>query len=212
MYKTYLFDMDGTVLDSAQDIADAVNHTLDMYGQPLCSLEKVMAATGNGARNLMAECLSDGDKTAQFEEIFAEFMSYYTANACVKSCPYAGIPALLEQLQAQGANVAIVSNKPHVAACELAEKFFPGIPTFGQRSGIPHKPAPDMVDAALKELGVEKEGTVYIGDSEVDVATAENAGTALIAVSWGFRSRALLESLNATQIADTPADILHFPR
>lgn len=212
MYTTYLFDMDGTVLDTAQDICDAVNHTLDLFGQPLRSLEKVMAATGNGARNLMAECLSDGDKTAQFEEIFAEFMTYYTANSCVKSCPYVGIPALLEKLKGKGANIAIVSNKPHAAVLELAEKFFPGIPAFGQRSGIPHKPAPDMVYAALEELGVEKEGAVYVGDSEVDVATAKNAGMPLIAVSWGFRSRALLESLGAAQIADKVEDILQFPR
>ena len=212
MYTTYLFDMDGTLLDTAQDICDAVNHTMEVCGHSLCTLEKVIAATGNGARNLVADCLPEGDKTAGFEEIFEEFKTYYTAHYCVKSRPYDGIPALLEQLKAQGANIAIVSNKPHAAAQELAEKFFPGIPTFGQRSGIPHKPAPDMVDAALRELGMEKENVVYVGGSEVDVATAENAGTALIAVSWGFRSRELLETLGVMQIADTPADILQFPR
>lgn len=212
MYTTYLFDMDGTLLDTAQDLSDAVNHILGKYGHPLCTYEMVVAATGNGAKELIAGCLEQGSDTPQFLEILEEYKAYYEAHSCIKTGPYAGIPELLEQLKAQKVNIAIVSNKPHGAVVELAEKFFPGIPAFGERSGIARKPAPDMVYAALKELGVEKEGAVYVGDSEVDVATAKNAGVALIAVSWGFRSRALLGSLNATQIADTPAEILQFPR
>ena len=212
MYTTYLFDMDGTVLDTAQDLCDAVNHTLEKYGQPLCSFEAVVAATGNGAKELIAGCLEQGSDTPRFSEILEEYKAYYEAHSCIKTGPYAGIPALLEQLREQGANIAIVSNKPHGAVVDLAEKFFPGIPAFGERSGIARKPAPDMVYAALEELGAEKEGAVYIGDSEVDVTTAKNADMPLIAVSWGFRSRELLASLGATQLADTAADILQFPR
>ena len=212
MYTTYLFDMDGTVLDTAHDLTDAVNYILDKYGYPACSRPAVVAATGNGARELVAGCLPEGEKTAQFETIVEHFRTYYEAHSCIKTGPYDGIPALLEQLKAQGANIAIVSNKPHGAVQELAAKFFPGIPAFGERSGIARKPAPDMVFAALDALGAEKDGAVYIGDSEVDVATVQNADMPLIAVSWGFRSRALLESLGATQIADTVADILQFPR
>lgn len=212
MYTTYLFDLDGTLLDTAQDLCDAVNHILGKYGHPLCSFERVVAATGNGAKELIAGCLKQGSETPQFSKILEEYKAYYEAHSCIKTGPYTGIPALLERLKGEGCRIAIVSNKPHGAVVELAEKFFPGIPAFGERSGIPHKPAPDMVYAALQELGVKKEDAVYIGDSEVDVATAKNAGVALIAVSWGFRSRALLESLNATQIADTPAEILQFPR
>ena len=212
MYTTYLFDLDGTLLDTAQDLCDAVNHILGKYGHPLCSFAAVVAATGNGAKELIAGCLEQGNDTPNFYKMLEEYKAYYEAHSCIKTGPYAGIPALLEQLKAQGAKIAIVSNKPHGAVVELAEKFFPGIPAFGERGGIARKPAPDMVYAALKELGAEKEGTVYVGDSEVDVATAENAALPLIAVSWGFRSRELLESLGATQIADIPADILHFPR
>ena len=212
MYTTYLFDMDGTVLDTAQDLTDAVNYILEKYGYPVCTKPCVVAATGNGARELVAGCLPEGEKTAQFETIVEQFRTYYEAHSCIKTGPYDGIPALLEQLKEQGANIAIVSNKPHGAVQELAAKFFPGIPAFGERSGIARKPAPDMVFAALEELGVGKEGAVYIGDSEVDVATVKNADMPLIAVSWGFRSRELLESLGATQIADTVADILQFPR
>ena len=212
MYTTYLFDMDGTVLDTAQDLTDAVNYILEKYGYPVCTKPCVVAATGNGARELVAGCLPEGEKTAQFETIVEHFRTYYEAHSCIKTGPYDGIPALLEQLKAQGANIAIVSNMPHGAVQELAAKFFPGIPAFGERSGIARKPAPDMVFAALEELGVGKEGAVYIGDSEVDVATVKNADMPLIAVSWGFRSRELLESLGATQIADTVADILQFPR
>ena len=212
MYTTYLFDLDGTLLDTAQDLCDAVNHILGKYGHPLCSFERVVAATGNGAKELISGCLEQGSETPHFWEILAEYKAYYEAHSCIKTGPYAGIPALLEQLKGEGCRMAIVSNKPHGAVVELAEKFFPGIPAFGERSGIARKPAPDMVYAALTELGAEKEGAVYVGDSEVDVATAENAALPLIAVSWGFRSRALLESLGAAQIADKAADILQFPR
>lgn len=212
MYTTYLFDLDGTLLDTAQDLCDAVNHILDKYGHPLCTYEAVVAATGNGAKELIAGCLEQGSETPQFSKILEEYKAYYEAHSCIKTGPYAGIPALLEQLKGEGCRIAIVSNKPHGAVVELAEKFFPGIPAFGERSGIARKPAPDMVYAALKELGVEKEGAVYVGDSEVDVATAESAAMPLIAVSWGFRGRELLTSLGATQIADKAEDILQFPR
>lgn len=211
MYTTYLFDLDGTLLDTAQDLTDAVNYTITKYGYPACSYQQVVDATGNGARELICGCLPEGVATEEFDKILEEYKAYYEAHSCIKTAPYEGIMTLLEKLQARGCKVGIVSNKPHGAVQELAAKFFPGIPAFGERAGIPRKPAPDMVCAALAELGAEKEGAVYIGDSEVDVATAKNANMPLVAVSWGFRSREVLTACGAEQIADTWKEVLNFP-
>lgn len=211
MYTTYLFDLDGTLLDTAQDLADAVNHIVTKYGYPACSYQQVVDATGNGARELIHGCLPAGVAAEEFDRILEEYKVYYEAHSCIKTAPYEGILPLLKTLQDKGCKVGIVSNKPHGAVVELAAKFFPGIPAFGEQAGIPRKPAPDMVDAALAALGAEKAGAVYVGDSEVDVATAKNAAMPLISVSWGFRSRELLESCGAVQIADSVAEVLHFP-
>lgn len=205
-YNAVLFDMDGTVLDTIADLRDAVNHTLMMYGYPTCDTQCVKDATGNGARNLIACCLPQGEDTPDFETIFREYKTYYAAHTCVKTAPYAGIPALLEELQAGGCKVAIVSNKPDGAVKTLAAQFFPDIPAFGE-AGLPRKPAPDMVYHALEILDAEKDGAVYIGDSEVDVATAQNAELDLIAVSWGFRSRERLAESGAAEIVDTVAQL-----
>lgn len=211
MYTTYLFDLDGTLLDTAQDLTDAVNYIITKYGYNVCSYQQVVDATGNGARELIAGCLPEGVAAAEFDKILEEYKDYYEAHSCIKTAPYEGILPLLETLKKRGCKVGIVSNKPHGAVVELAAKFFPGIPAFGERSGIPRKPAPDMVYAALTELSAEKEGAVYVGDSEVDVATAKSAAMPLIAVSWGFRNRELLESCGAVQIADMVEEVLHFP-
>ena len=119
-----------------------------------------------------------------------------------------GVPELLERLRQAGCKVAIVSNKPHGAACELAEQFFPGVPTFGESPATPRKPAPDMVLHALAALGADKDTAVYVGDSEVDVQTARNAGLPLIAVSWGFRGRRALAETGAAVIVDTAEEIV----
>lgn len=205
-YKTCLFDMDGTVLDTIADLRDAVNHTLALYGHPACDTQRVKDATGNGARNLIAHCLPQGEATPDFEAIFSAYKSYYAAHSCIKTAPYEGITALLQELQEDGCKVAIVSNKPDGAVKELAARFFPGIPAFGE-AGLPRKPAPDMVYHALDVLGADRANAAYIGDSEVDVATAKNAGLELIAVSWGFRSRAHLVQSGAVTIVDSVAEL-----
>ena len=205
-YKTCLFDMDGTVLDTIADLRDAVNHTLALYGHPACDTQRVKDATGNGARNLIAHCLPQGEATPDFEAIFSAYKSYYAAHSCIKTAPYEGITALLQELQEDGCKVAIVSNKPDGAVKELAARFFPGIPAFGE-AGLPRKPAPDMVYHALDVLGADRANAAYIGDSEVDVATAKNAGLELIAVSWGFRSRPHLVQSGAVTIVDSVAEL-----
>lgn len=206
-YKTYLFDMDGTLLDTLDDLTAAVNHTMAQYGYPRRTREEVRQGLGNGAVKLIAALLPAGEDTPDFDAIMRDYKAWYQAHTCVLTRPYPGVPELLAHLTRQGCRVAIVSNKPHGAACELAEKFFPGVPTFGESPATPRKPAPDMVFHALTALGAEKDTAVYVGDSEVDVQTARNAGLPLIAVSWGFRGRKALAEAGAATIVDAAAEI-----
>lgn len=206
-YDTYLFDMDGTLLDTLDDLAAAVNHTLARYGYPLRSREEVRQGLGNGAARLMAAMLPQGEATPDFDAILADYRAWYQAHPCVLSRPYPGVPELLAALRQRGCKLAIVTNKPHGAAAALAERFFPDLLIIGERPGIPRKPAPDMVQQALDALHAPREGAVYVGDSEVDVATARSAGLPLIGVSWGFRGREVLAAAGADTIVDNPAEI-----
>ena len=208
IYNTYLFDMDGTLLDTLADLTAAVNHTLEQYGYPRRTIEQVRKGLGNGAVKLMAAMLPQGEETPGFADIMRDYRAWYQAHACVETCPYPGVPEMLKRLRQRGCKVAIVSNKPHGAACELAERFFPGVPTFGESPETPRKPAPDMVFHALTALGAGKEGAVYVGDSEVDVQTARNAGLPVIGVAWGFRGREALAAAGAETIVDTAAELL----
>ena len=207
-YATYLFDMDGTLLDTLADLTAAVNHTLARYGYPRRTIEQVRKGLGNGAAKLVAAMLPQGEETPGFADIMRDYRAWYQAHACVETCPYPGVPEMLKRLRQRGCKVAIVSNKPHGAACELAERFFPGVPTFGERPETPRKPAPDMVFHALAALGAGKENAVYVGDSEVDVQTARNAGLPVIGVAWGFRGREALAAAGAETIVDTAAELL----
>ena len=207
-YATYLFDMDGTLLNTLADLTAAVNHTLEQYGYPRRTIEQVRKGLGNGAVKLMAAMLPQGEETPGFADIMRDYRAWYQAHACVETCPYPGVPEMLERLRQRGCKVAIVSNKPHGAACELAERFFPGVPTFGEGPETPRKPAPDMVFHALAALGAGKENAVYVGDSEVDVQTARNAGLPVIGVAWGFRGRGALAAAGAETIVDTAAELL----
>ena len=208
IYNTYLFDMDGTLLDTLADLTAAVNHTLARYGYPRRTIEQVRKGLGNGAVKLMAAMLPQGEETPGFADIMRDYRAWYQAHACVETCPYPGVPEMLKRLRQRGCKVAIVSNKPHGAACELAERFFPGVPTFGESPETPRKPAPDMVFHALTALGAGKEGAVYVGDSEVDVQTARNAGLPVSGVAWGFRGREALAAAGAETIVDTAAELL----
>ena len=154
-YKTYLFDMDGTLLDTLDDLTAAVNHTLEQYGYTRRTREEVRRGLGNGAVKLMASALPQGEDTPEFAAIMRDYKAWYQAHTCVLTRPYPGVPELLERLRQAGCKVAIVYNKPHGAACELAEQFFPGVPTFGESPATPRKPAPDMVLHALAALGAD---------------------------------------------------------
>ena len=207
-YKAVLFDMDGTLLDTLADMAAAVNHILSVHGYPLRTVEEVRTFVGNGARKLMERALPPDVTGDAFEALLEEYRQWYEAHACVKTAPYPGVPAVLAALHRAGVRCAVVSNKPDGATRELAARFFPGLPAFGQQDGIPAKPAPDMVYHALAELGVEASAAAYVGDSEVDVALARNAKLPLVAVSWGFRGREALEEAGAALVVDDAATLL----
>ena len=205
-----LFDLDGTLLDTLADLADSVNHVLASFGYSPRTVEEVRQFVGNGAARLIAQAVPEGADPAP---VLAAFQSYYSAHCQIKTKPYEGIPELLAALRRAGVRTAVVSNKPDETTRTLAARFFPELDgALGQRDGVAAKPAPDMVQAVLSRLGAEPGRALYVGDSEVDVDTARNAGLAMIGVSWGFRGRAALESAGAPAVADTPAQLLELLR
>lgn len=186
-----LFDLDGTLLDTLDDLMDATNHILAQNGYPTRTRQEIRAFVGNGARNLLAKAAPEGDADA----LLAQFQPYYAAHCQVKTRPYPGILEVLAQL-VQRYPVAIVSNKPDGAVKALCDELFPGIPAMGERPNCPRKPAPDMVYRAMEMLGVER--CIYIGDSEVDVVTAKNAGVPCVSVLWGFRDKEEIKAVGGT--------------
>lgn len=209
---TVIFDLDGTLLDTLQDLANAVNYALRTQGMPERTIEEVRQFVGNGVRLLMIRAIPDGENNPLFEETFALFKSYYGEHCNDNTKPYDGIIEMLETLTEHGYAVAIVSNKIDFAVKELNEQYFEGIVpvAIGEKEGIRRKPAPDTVEEALRELGKTKEEAVYVGDSDVDIETAKNAGMPCISVLWGFRDRAFLEEHGAENYAESAVDILRF--
>lgn len=207
-HKAVIFDMDGTVLDTLSDLENAVNKTLSAFGLPICSHEQVRCYVGNGALRLIQQAAPHSSET-QIQALLDYFKDYYGKNCELSTAPYQGITELLAGLRAAGLKLAVVSNKPHFAVVELAEKFFPGLfdVALGQSDGIPRKPAPDMVELAMDKMGVEKAESVYIGDSEVDVFTAKNTGIDCISVTWGFRTIAELEENGAYLFAHSTKEL-----
>ena len=207
-YNAVLFDLDGTLLDTLGDLRLGVNLVLERHGYPERTLEEIRCFVGNGARQLMRLALPEGTAAEELEAILKEYLDWYAVNFCVKAAPYAGVKAVVDALVQKGVKVAIVSNKPDATTKKLGEMFFPGLPAFGQRDDTPKKPAPEMVWKAMETLGVTAEEAVYVGDSEVDVATARNAGLPLVAVSWGFRTVAELTAAGAVTIVHTAEELL----
>ena len=208
-YTAVVFDLDGTLLNTLEDLMDAVNYALDKYGYPIRTLEEIRHFVGNGVRKLMERSLPDGASNPDFEEILSAFRTYYSIHCEDKTHAYDGILELMQQLKNSGYKIAIVSNKLDSAVKELNQSYFNGYvqAAIGEKEGIRRKPAPDMVENALAELNCSKEEAVYIGDSEVDIQTAANAGLDCISVSWGFRDPDFLLKCGATVIADTPQQI-----
>ncbi len=212
MYDTYIFDLDGTLLDTLDDLAAAVNYALRQHGMPEHTREDVRRFVGNGVRLLMTRAIPDGEDNPLFEATFQTFREYYMEHSLDTTRPYDGIPELLGELRARGKRVAVVSNKFYAATSELCHHFFPDTVEVAigehEAEGIRKKPAPDTVKEAFRQLGVDSRNAVYIGDSDVDLQTARNAGLPCISVLWGFRDRAFLEAHGATTFVTTPEEIL----
>jgi phosphoglycolate phosphatase len=211
-YSTYIFDLDGTLLDTIGDLAASVNFALRTHGMPEHSLDDVRRFVGNGVRKLMERAVPNGADNPRFDETFATFRQYYMAHSLDTTRPYEGIPETLAALKARGCHLAVVSNKMMAATQELCHHFFPDTIEVAigedEAAGIRRKPAPDTVFAALKALGVGKEDAAYVGDSDVDIQTARNAGLPCISVLWGFRDRDFLVSHGAQTFITHPAELL----
>lgn len=207
--KTVLWDLDGTLLDTLEDLADGVNHALKAFSHPERSLEEIRSFVGNGSRALIACCLPKGLEHPQFEEIHTEFQSYYRNHCQIKTKAFEGVLPLLKRLKDKGLKMSIVSNKPHPAVVKLAADYFDALVenAVGEKPGVPRKPARDMIVNAMAELSASPESTVYVGDSEVDVKTAANAGIPCISVCWGFRDESELKQAGATCICHTMAEL-----
>lgn len=208
--ETVIFDLDGTLLNTIDDLTDSINVICQEFGYPKHSIESVKGFVGNGIRKLLERAIPGGTDNSDYEKIYKTFCAYYQKNCRNKTRPYEGIEELLLALKEQGISLGIVSNKNHNAVVKLNDDFFKEAITaaIGQSDNTRKKPAPDTVFEAMKTLNAKKETTVYIGDSEVDKETADNAGILCILVSWGFREREMLEKLGAWKIADSPEQIL----
>ncbi len=208
-YEIYIFDLDGTLLDTLQDLAASVNYALRQHHMPEHSIDDVRRFVGNGVRRLMERAIPEGAANPAFEAAFATFREYYMEHSLDTTRPYDGIPELIHELKKRGCRMAVVSNKMMAATQELVHHFFPEIEVAigeDEAAGIRKKPAPDTVFAAMKQLG---EGSaVYVGDSDVDLATARNSGLPCISVLWGFRDRDFLLAHGATTFVEQPLDIL----
>lgn len=196
-----LFDLDGTLLDTLQDLTDATNYALRTLSYPERTIDEVRRFVGNGALRLFEQAVPTGEDP---QAALAVFRTYYDAHCLDKTAPYRGIPEALAALS-QCYPVAIVSNKPDSAVKALCAELFPGFYARGESADCPRKPAPDMVYAAMRAIGVER--CIYVGDSEVDILTARNAGVPCLSVLWGFRDRALLTDCGAAVFCEDPADL-----
>lgn len=209
-YELIIFDMDGTILDTLEDLQSSLNHALALSGFAVRSLDEVRSFVGNGIGKLIERSLPASSLPAHFEKVYGDFMAHYTIHCTDLTRPYAGIPQLISTLRKKGCQTAVVSNKADAAVGELCRRYFPGLFDYaiGEREGLARKPEADLVNFVLKELNCPKEKTVYIGDSEVDIATAQNAGLDAVIVDWGFRDTAFLKKQGAKTIASSPEEIL----
>ena len=207
--STIVFDLDGTLLNTLEDLADSTNYALRQYGFAERTLEEIRAFVGNGVRKLIERALPEGAENPLFNSVFSCFKSYYVDHCMEKTGLYAGIPEMLHELKSAGYHLAIVSNKLQSGVDELYEHYFSDTVdvAVGERPELNRKPAPDMVLLALEKLGVSTDEAVYVGDSDVDVATARNSGLPCISVLWGFRDKEFLVQHGAHCFAQTPEEI-----
>lgn len=209
MYKLAVFDMDGTILDTLEDLKDSTNYALEKCGYPTRSYDEVRRFVGNGIRKLIERAVPEGLTVEQIDRVHEVFTEHYKVHCADKTKAYDGIKPLLEKLRASGVKTAVVSNKADYGVQELCKEYFDGLFDYavGEREGIRRKPAPDAVNEALRVLGMDKSEAVYIGDSDVDFETAKNAELPCISVLWGFRDEEFLREKGATLFVHDPAEI-----
>ncbi|MBQ4077408.1 MAG: HAD family hydrolase [Mailhella sp.] len=209
-YEAVVFDLDGTLLDTLEDLRNSVNYALRLHGFPERTYEEIRTFVGNGVRNLMLKAVPGGDATPSFEAVFADFRAHYAVHWRELTAPYEGVVPLVEELHRRGLKLAVVSNKSDAEVKNLCTEFFGGKISCvrGEVPEVPRKPAPDSVFLALQSLGVACGAALYVGDSEVDVRTACNAGLDCAAVTWGFRTKDELKEAGAETFVDVPAELL----
>ena len=210
MITTIVWDMDGTVLNTLIDLRDSVNYLLRKYNMPEHTIEEYRRYFGSGIRYALECAVVDGPPSETINEMLPIFKEHYDIHCLDNTCPYDGILDAMKKLKEKGYKMAIVSNKIDSAVKELNEKFFKEYVdvAIGETPGTKRKPAPDMVEQALKELGSSKKESIYIGDSEVDLQTARNSNLPCISVLWGFRDRDYLIEQGATTFAETPEELI----
>ena len=202
-----VFDLDGTILNTAEDLADAVNYGLKRNGLETYSTEEVLKMVGNGVKNLVLRAI--GDKKELFDACFKDFKEYYSAHYAVKTYAYNGVKEALLSLKNSGFTLGVLSNKYDAAVKDLVEIYYGDIFDFvsGEKEGTPRKPDPTSLNDMIRLCGAKKEHTVYIGDSDVDVKTADNAGVKCVSVTWGFRSKNFIKDNVGYDFADTPEEM-----
>ncbi|MBQ2973044.1 MAG: HAD family hydrolase [Clostridia bacterium] len=211
-YDAVIFDLDGTLTDTLEDLKNSVNYALSQFGFPERNTEEIRSFVGNGVKRLIYLSVPENTPDEISESCLSVFREHYNNHSCEKTKPYDGIADLLKLLKDNGIKTAVVTNKMHSAAEDIVKYFFDGLidVTVGQIDGVAQKPQPDGVYRVLDLLGVSREKAVYVGDSEVDCITAKNAGIPCIGVMWGFRDRDVLIKNGADYIVDRPLDIFDY--
>ena len=209
-YTIAIFDLDGTILNTLEDLADSTNYALKTCGYPERTMDEVRQFVGNGIRKLMERAVPEGTPVEEIDRVHETFTAHYKVHCADKTRPYDGIMELLQNLKKDGCKLAVVSNKADYGVQELCKQYFDGVFDFavGEREGIRKKPAPDSVNEVLKTLGCSRDRAVYIGDSDVDIQTAANAQMDHIIVEWGFRDVPFLIAKGAKVLVEKPEEIL----
>lgn len=211
MKKAVIFDLDGTLLNTLDDLADSTNYALSKFGYPTRTIDEVRQFVGNGVAKLIERAIPEGKNNPNFEKCLAIFKENYAQNMYNKTAPYNGIIEMLSNLKSKGIKIAVVSNKFDLAVKELCKKYFEGFIDFAagenESQGIKKKPAPDTVISALNEFNFAPEDAVYVGDSDVDIMTAKNSKMPCISVTWGFRDEKFLLENGATILINAPSEI-----
>lgn len=212
MIDTIIFDMDGTLLNTLEDLTDSVNFALGSFSMPQRSIDEVRAFIGNGVTMLVKRSVPTGTDSEKTEKVFSCFREHYLKNMRNKTAPYEGVTEMLENLKKSGYKTGVVSNKLDSAVKELCDELFPSLISSAQgaRGESDRKPNPENVFRCIEETGSKKENCLYVGDSEVDIQTAQNAGIKCLCVLWGYRDKEFLSSFGADSFIEKPNEIFDF--